>query len=74
LNVLAEYLCRGAVVEDRQTVSFPNTRRLCTFVATPDDSDSEACHFGNEVLEVVDLVKEQPAANLSRLLREVAAR
>jgi hypothetical protein len=72
LNIVAEYLCRGAVVEDRQTMSFPNASRWCTFLLTPDDSDSEACHFGNEVLEVVDLVKESPGTNLNRLLREIA--
>ncbi len=73
LHSLAEHFSRGGVIEDRQTLSFPGRKRKCTFLLTPDDSDSETCHFGNEVLEVVDVVKGKPATDLHRLLEEIAA-
>ena len=53
---------------------FPGTRRRCTFVLTPDDVDSEACHFGNEVLELVDLVGSKAQGDLNRLLGKLAGR
>jgi hypothetical protein len=55
-------------------MAFANRKRRCTFLATPDDSDSPACHFGNEVLEVVDLVRGGPSTDLNRLLAAVTAR
>ena len=74
LNALADYLARGAVILDRQTMAFPDTTGRCTFLATPDDVDSQECHFGNDALEVVDLVKNRPAADLNRLLEEGTAK
>lgn len=73
LNRLAEGLCRGAVVRNGGVLRFPGTRRRCTFRLTPDDIDSPACHFGNEVLEVVDLVGLKPQGDLNRLLGRLAA-
>ena len=72
LNSLAERLCLGAVVGDGETMAFPGLGRRCTFLLTPDDSDSPACHFGNEVLEVVDLVDGRASGDLHFLLEEVA--
>jgi hypothetical protein len=72
LNSLAGYLCRGAVIEDRHTMAFPGRKGKCSFLLTPDDVGSEECHFGNEVLEVVDLVKGRPANDLRRLLEDIA--
>jgi hypothetical protein len=51
--------------------AFPGPRRNCTFLLTPDDIDSPSCHFGNEVLEVVDVVRGRPARDLNRLLQEL---
>ncbi len=72
LNSLSERLCLGAVLRDREVVAFPGRQRRCTFLLTPDDIDSPACHFGNEVLEVVDLVGDRPGADLNGLVEEVA--
>jgi hypothetical protein len=74
LTNLAEYLARGAVIRDRQTMTFPDAAGPCTFLASPDDLDSEACHFGNEALEVVDLVDGRPSSDLNRLLEGAAAK
>ncbi len=73
LQSLAGYLCRGAALEGGHTMTFPGRKGRCTFVASPDDTDSAGCHFGNEVLEVVDLVRGKPVKGLRRLLTEVAA-
>ena len=68
LSSLAERLCLGAVIEDGETIAFPGVRRRCSVILTPDDIDSPACHFGNEVLEVVDVTGEKDGADLNRLL------
>jgi hypothetical protein len=72
LNALAERLCLGAVIDDGDTMTLRGMSRQCTFLLTPDDIDSPACHFGNEVLEVVDLDKGEAADNLNKLLAEGA--
>jgi len=72
LNTLAERLCLGAVIADGEVIAFPGVRPRCTVLLTPDDSNSSACHFGNEVLEVVDLVGEKAGADLSWLLGHLA--
>jgi len=69
LNSLAERLCLGAVLRHGEVMAFPGMRRKCTFLLTPDDIDSPTCHFGNEVLEVVDVVGGRPAGDLNRLLK-----
>ena len=74
LNLLAERLCLGEVIQDGEVMAFRGTRRRCTFLLTADDSDSEACHFGNEVLEVADLVGKSAGADLNRLLGKLAVR
>ncbi len=72
LNTLAAQACLGTAYGDGETVAFPGQRRRCTFRLTPDDIDSLSCHFGNEVLEIVDLVRGKPGEGLTHLLSEIA--
>jgi hypothetical protein len=74
LNTLARRLCLGAVIRDGEVMPFRGTRRRGTFRLTPDDIDSKACHFGNEVLEVVDVVNGKAGPDLNLLLGELAGR
>jgi len=74
LNIVAERLCLGEVLHDGKAMPFKGTRRRCAFLLTPDDIDSPACHFGNEVLEIVDLVGKKATTDLNRLLGKLAGR
>ena len=71
MNSLAERLCLGAALRHGEVMAFPGRRRTCTFLLTSDDIDSPACHFGNEVLKVVDVARGRPARDLNRLLQEL---
>jgi len=74
LNSLSERLCQGAMLGEGETAAFTGLRRRCTFLLSPDDSGSPHCHFGNEVLEVIDLVRGKAGSDLNRLLGELAGR
>jgi hypothetical protein len=69
LNHLAGNLCRGSVITDGQVMNVAGTRRRCTFRHTPDDTPSDRTHFGNDVLEIVDVVRGKPSSDLRQVLR-----
>jgi hypothetical protein len=71
LYSLATMLARGAAVRDGETMAFKGVKHQCSFVVSPDDADAADCHFGNEALEVVDLVRGKPSRDLCRLLEEI---
>lgn len=72
LNSLAEQLARGMILLDGETMAFPGIEAQCTLIASPDDTESPECHFGNEALELVDVIDDEPGEDLNRLLTEIA--
>jgi hypothetical protein len=69
LNHLAGNLCRGSAITDGQVMNVAGTRRRCTFRHTPDDTQGDRTHFGNDVLEIVDVVRGKPSSDLRQVLR-----
>lgn len=72
LNSIAEYLAKGAVIDDGQTMSLGENLPEVTFVESPDDSECDEPHFNNAALEIRDL-NEQTGQSESGIMRLLTA-